>query len=174
MNRFIDAVVKALDNENWYGALIISLTLPDICGKIQYTSMKSKDRYIKWFNGYLSNKYTHKIGPNLEEHVFLSGDDCYALRCSFLHEGLDEISYQASRKVLDSFLFMTGGPHCNFMNVNNQTFLQLRVDEFCKDIYSAVEVWVKDITGNADIEKRISELIRIHPPGVVINGICFG
>jgi hypothetical protein len=174
MKRFIDAVKKALENENWYSALIVALTLPDICGKIQYPNLKSGERYIKWFNNYLSNKYTHKIGPDFKEHVFLSGEDCYALRCSFLHEGLDEISHQKCRKVLDSFLFMTGGPHCNFFNVNNQTFLQLRVDEFCKDVCSAVETWVKDIAGNAEIEKQISELIRIHFPGVVINGIRFG
>ena len=139
MRQFIAAVNKALENENWYAALFISLTLPDICGKVQYHCLNSSEkRYVQWFNKYLSNKYTHGVGPDRQKHVFLSGEDCYALRCSLLHEGADVISHQRCRKVLDSFLFLTTGSHCNYCNVNGHTFLQLNVSNFCKDICDSV------------------------------------
>ena len=50
MNNFIDSLRKALITENWYAVLFISLTLPDICGKIDEPDKGSKIRTINWFN----------------------------------------------------------------------------------------------------------------------------
>ena len=48
MRHFISAVNKSLENENWYAALFIALTLPDICGKIQYPYLNSSEkRYVQ-------------------------------------------------------------------------------------------------------------------------------
>jgi len=33
MERFISAVSSAIENQNWYATLYLSLTLPDICAK---------------------------------------------------------------------------------------------------------------------------------------------
>jgi len=123
---------------------------------------------------YLSNKYTHEVEPYREKDVFLSGEDCYALRCSLLHEGADVISHQRCRKVLDSFLFLTTNSHCNYCNVNGHTFLQLDVNRFCKDICDSVEVWLSDIAGDKNIQKRLSDTITIHTSGVTKYGIHFG
>ena len=59
MKNFIKAVEKAIEAKNLYGALFIALTLPDICGKIEFFSIPSSEkRYIKWFNKYMSDKYS--------------------------------------------------------------------------------------------------------------------
>lgn len=34
MNHFINALETSIQTENWYSVLFISLSLPDICGKI--------------------------------------------------------------------------------------------------------------------------------------------
>ena len=104
--------------------------------------------------------------PDREKDVFLSGEDCYALRCSLLHEGSDIISKQLCREVLDSFLFLTTGNHCNWINVNNRTFLQLNVGQFCKDICSAVDNWLNDISNDNAMRKELSNMITIHTSGV--------
>ena len=66
----------------------------------------------------------------MEEHVFLSGADCYALRCAFLHEGRDEITDQRAGEVLDAFAFVVPpAGSAIHSNQNNQT-LQLQVDIF--------------------------------------------
>lgn len=34
MNEIINSLESAVSNKNWYGALFIALSIPDICGKI--------------------------------------------------------------------------------------------------------------------------------------------
>jgi hypothetical protein len=63
MQHFIDSVYLSLQTRNWYGALSLSLTLPDICGKIEYPQYekKSQKRYISWFDNYVGEKYKMKL-----------------------------------------------------------------------------------------------------------------
>jgi hypothetical protein len=151
----------------------VSLTLPDICGKIQYPNKSSKIRYIEWFNKYISKKYIVQIID--EKHTFLTAEDCYALRCSFLHEGTDDISEQQCRKVLEYFIFSTNTNHNNFFNVNGVSFLQLKVDIFCKDICDGVQNWILDLKDDVIINGRLSEMIKIHDESYfAIGGIGFG
>lgn len=35
MDRFTSAVRQSLENKNWYAALYLSLTLPDICARLE-------------------------------------------------------------------------------------------------------------------------------------------
>ncbi len=79
---------------NYYAALATTLNFPDICGWIVDPTVVSKARYIAWFDRYVAHHYVHCIGPDHERTVFLSGTDCYALRCAFLHEGREEITEQ--------------------------------------------------------------------------------
>jgi len=174
MKNFVEAVEKAIEAKNFYGALFIALTLPDICGKIEFPKMPSSKRYIKWFDKYMSDKYSS------EGTIFLSGEDCYALRCSFLHEGKDDITEQKARGILEEFMFMTEGPHCNLSQNNyvngkrTKTFLQLRVDRFCSDICVAVKQWLKDVSSNKKIMEELNNTIKIYKPGSIKGGIKFG
>lgn len=180
MKDLIVAIDKALQDKNWYGALFISLTIPDICGRLQYPKLKTGKRYVSWFEKYLKEKYTSRVGASGKEHVFLSGEDCYSLRCALLHEGTDDITRQKSRKVLEKFLFMTTGSHCNYMQnnyVNGKrvpTTLQLNVERFCRDISSAAEKWLEDVAGDKAIMEELKNTIRIYGLGTVYGGIKFG
>ncbi|HEX7109283.1 MAG TPA: hypothetical protein VF224_08585, partial [Aestuariivirga sp.] len=120
----------------------------------------------KW----LLPKYTACVGPNRTKHVFLFGEDCYALRCSYLHQGKDDIGAQRARKVLDSFHFIT--PPTNGIVHNNQSNnkLQLQVDIFCRDIIAAVDTWVASVESSKEIRDKIASLLIIHDSS---NGIRF-
>ncbi len=160
MEDFIESIKTALSNKNWYVALVSCLTLPDICGKIEFPYLKGKNHYIEWFNKYLLSLYTSKIGPEHKKHIFLSGKDCYALRCSFLHEGGDDITNQTIKETLDNFNFITPSKsiiHCNQMN----STLQLQVDIFCKDIINAVEKWLIEIKDDQNKKIKIEKLLKI-------------
>ena len=102
MNNLTHALESAIEQKNWYAAVMLALTLPDICGKIEYPEDHSGARYKKWCEKYLEPKYTHQVGPAQMEkiHTFLSGSDCYALRCALLHEGSDDITEQGARESL--------------------------------------------------------------------------
>lgn len=162
MKQLIDSIHLALANKNWYAAITITLILPDICGKLERPSEKSETRYVDWFNRYIQPKYTAQIGAQHQTHVFLSGNDCYALRCAYLHEGSDDIVEQKARKALERFVFVSPPPgsiiHCN--QPGNK--LQLQVDIFCKDLCEGVERWLSDIKNDATILNRMNRLLTIY------------
>lgn len=165
MERFTKAIKMAIENKNWYGALTMALALPDICGHIEAPKQGSKDRYVDWYNRYMLKKYTSYLGPDKEEHIFLRGEDCYALRCSYLHQGGSNIENQKARQALSDFLFI-GPPESGGLIHLNQfnKALQLQVDIFCLDMANSVEEWAKiEVQNNEEYQNKInSELIVIH------------
>jgi hypothetical protein len=167
MKHFVGAVKSAIAQENWYAALTLALTLPDICGRLEAPTAKSKERYVQWCTIHLTPRYTSRIGADSQEHVFLYGEDCYALRCAVLHEGADDIVSQHTRRALNSFQFIrppqTGLIHCNQIGSR----LQLQVDRFCFDICAGVEDWIHAAPARAphvregmDLLMKIDELPR--------------
>jgi hypothetical protein len=145
VNPFVSAVRDALARENWYAALALALTLPDICVDLEKPKRGVGARYTQWWNTYLSRKYNGA----------LSGDDCYKLRCTFLHQGLGNIRFV--------FPDPSGRlrPHCNRIN----GVLQLQVDLFCEHICEGIERWEqKKLPEDPEIQKRANKMLVIFPP----------
>lgn len=164
MQKIINSVYKALDNQNWHAALFVSLTLPDICAALEYEKTSGKG-YSKW------------VEENLTQYKgFLSGNDCYALRCALLHQGKDDVSDQKKQEVLEHYVFLTKGAHCNLFkdcvfNGEKKSFLQLNVQIFCKDVCKAVEVWLNSMSANSAVQDRLKNTIKIHKPGYTYKGV---
>ena len=164
MQKIIDSIEKNLHDKNWYAALMLSLILPDICAKVEGYSTSSSKRYSDWFDKYLNTKYKG----------FLSGNDCYALRCSILHEGTSITENQSSKDIIDRYYFVSEGSHCILINngyfgdptIDGKTFLELSVKQFCQDLIDATNDWLNDQT----INKDYSKLLEIHENGVSIGG----
>lgn len=140
MEELLSSLILSVESKNWHAALLAALTLPDICGSFdKQESENIKESYIKWFDMYLLKKYTAYVGANHEEHIFLNGDDCYALRCCYLHQGSGDISKARARKALNNFIFVEPN---NMISMHRNYFarsledgtliqtLQLRVDIF--------------------------------------------
>jgi hypothetical protein len=170
MNRFLDAIEHSIESKNWYAAVALALTIPDICGWLEDPGKSSKQRYMEWFNNYLLPKYKNDSrGPNF---AFLTGGDCYALRCAFLHEGGDDISRQKANEVLSRITFSTTDSH--LIRVNDEVLL-LNVSKFCKEVCDAVRSWITDMGIRQEIQERMKELIsvKIEPfilyPGVKVS-----
>lgn len=83
MKDKIDEIKKALDAGAYFAALALSLTLPDICGQIEYPGSKVGVRYVKWYDKYVKPLYFIKddVAPKRQ----FDGEMCYALRCSLFH-----------------------------------------------------------------------------------------
>lgn len=72
-------------------ALGMALTLPDICGQVEYPQVdKVGERYIKWCDQYLKNQGFITNGDF--GNKVISGDMCYKLRCAYLHSGNIELN----------------------------------------------------------------------------------
>ena len=167
MKKILDSIEKSLKNENWYSALVLSLMIPDICGKLEDSKKSSSKRYPEWFDKYLGKKYKN----------YLSGNDCYALRCSFLHEGSGKTEKQRSNDVLDRIVFISKGGHCNRLSncdfgdtrYDGKEILQLSTFYFCQDIIEATSKWLNDINNDKTIQGNIAELLNIRKGGFSIG-----
>ncbi len=162
MERFTKAIEKSIEHENFYSALILALTLPDICGRLSHPHLakKSQKRYEEWFDKYLLQYYKRSLRS--EEIIFMSGGDCYALRCALLHEGRDDIASQrARRKVISKFAFSTTGAHCCKID----GLLILNVQVFCFQICQGVKTWNEDYKGDAHVQSGMAELLTIQNQG---------
>lgn len=159
MQQFVDSTRAAVNQSNWYAALAMALTLPDICGRIEEPTAKSEPRFVSWYDRFLLARYQGHPGGT--QHTFLSGSDCYALRCAFLHQGELGINDQRAREALEHFQFTAPrlGSFVHMNQVNN--LLQLQVDRFCLDVCEGVEKWLASIVGNADIQSRLVKLAVI-------------
>ncbi|ELB2923219.1 hypothetical protein QMT33_002795 [Vibrio alginolyticus] len=172
MQRFIDSIEKSVEDENWYSALYLALTLPDICARLESENGKTSGaKYIAWYDKYMLDKYSHHIGRNRELTVFLSGADCYALRCSALHEGGADITTQRCREVLEKFHFTYVGSHCNKFN----NILQLDIAQFCRDVCNSVQDWnVNFEDEHKDKLHRLDDLLKVYVgPHSMGNGVAF-
>ncbi len=168
------SVEEAIAEKNWYAALALALALPDICGNLENPTTTSQKRYIDWFDKYLLKIFTRNIGPEAELLVFLHGTDLYALRCSLLHEGGEDISVQRAKKVLDKLIFSIESSHLLLID---DSILILNVAEFCQDVCQAVDEWFNDVKSNTEIMDRINSMLTIRglqyspTPRIVIGKI---
>jgi hypothetical protein len=163
IKNFTDSYQRLIATQDYYAALVLGLTLPDICTKLEKPNEKNTGvRYKEWFDRYLAKKYQLHIGRERELHVFLNGSDFYALRCAYLHQGETNIEEQRAREVLNNFVFLKpqlmGQIHLNQINDT----LQLQVDVFCVDILHAVEEWLNEHKDNVEINERAQSLMEIN------------
>lgn len=162
MERFTQAINKSIESENWYAALILALTIPDICGRLSNPELakESKKRYVKWFDEYVLHHYERP--SHGEGFTFMSGGDCYALRCALLHEGRDDVTSQkARREVLSRIMFSTA--KCHRIKVND--ILVLNIQRFCEEICQGVQVWNENFKDDVNVQESIKKLLTIQTQG---------
>jgi len=165
MRHFVGAIRASIREGNYYSALLVALTLPDIAGWVDHGTSYSQERYEWWFNRYVCcPKYISTMGAARTIHCFLSGNDCFALRCSVLHQGMGDTSSQRASDALDRFVFTVPPPsgciHCN----QSDSKLQLQVDIFCEDICAGVEEWLRIIAGDEAKQSRLNQIVMIQDP----------
>jgi len=138
--------------------LKIGLILPDICSKLEFPNQKPSIRYPNWFSEYCLNYY--------EEH--LSGKDCYALRCSIIHEGQSVIEEQNASEIINSVSFTPKGSHLISMggiNVESKedgkNIVLLSVFQFSKDMIESVKKWMMKVENDEAIQNRMKMLLEI-------------
>ncbi len=95
--------------------------------------------------------------------MFLCGQDCYALHCSFLHEGTDAIAHQRARQVLDRFRFVVP-PEGSIVHLNQKDgALQIQVDIFCRDICLGLECWTQTVLkSRPEIQASLATLLTVE------------
>lgn len=163
MKSFIDSIRMSVQEKNWFAALFISLSMPDICAGTENPKTKNSQigvKYQDWFNRYLKEKYEFGFFPA----THFTAHDCWLFRCSFLHSGLNA----ESKKRMMSFRFTPPVRDGWQIHLNNNNgVLQLQIDIFANDMCTAVEAWLDDVKDICEVQSRINELMRIDEEPLV-------
>ena len=156
MQRFVSAIRKSIQDQNWLAAVFVALNMPDICSAVQNPYERNVgNRYRQWFNRYLKQKY--KVG--LTE---FTAEDCYQFRCKCLHQGI--LMRDNGEKFNLTPPIYNMRIHLN--NVNG--VIQLQIDIFCEDMCQAVEQWIKEMEPHPAVASRMKELIEVNfPPSFI-------
>lgn len=161
----VNSAKECLKVQNYIGALDIVLTLPDICGNVEYQNKKlgTGERYKKWYKAYIDNHESalkrNKVGLIISPSY--DAEFVYKLRCSFLHQGetlqaylknkynevtdvnftiLFTIPNKNNRK-LPTFQTSSSGPSWGPFSSGGKIeyTLSIDVEDMCKKIISAAE-----------------------------------
>ncbi len=90
MLNLINDIENALKHNCLRVALGMALTIPDICGQVEFPELNVGERYSKWCDKYLKNQGFITTGDSGDKVI--SGDMCYKLRCAYLHSGNLELN----------------------------------------------------------------------------------
>jgi hypothetical protein len=169
MNEILNSIKKSIDTENWHSALFVSLIVPDICSKLEYPSVATNQRYPEWFDNYIADRYKDR----------LTGKDCFALRCSCIHEGSNVIETQWIRETIDRFEFTPTGHHLSYFGKNysdmdnsdnGKEICFLSVKDFGEDMIKAAKKWLIAVKNNAIVQNEINAILKIKPPTTLYGG----
>jgi hypothetical protein len=171
MDDLIASLRQSIEAQAWYGALALAVALPDICARVETPRVPSSTRYPRWWNDHLFDQYSLPDLRGGDAHVLLDGQDAYALRCAFLHEGQIDITEQKARRAIDRFHFAAGRDK---HRIRMDQVLLLSTPLFCEDIATATERWAgtRKASGQT-IEPET--LLKIIPAGTsyTIGGFRF-
>jgi hypothetical protein len=175
MTKYKQALEHAVNSENWYAAMTLSLTLPDICGAIDKPGKyNSRERYSEWFDRFLGGEYS-MTKPDGSRNYFMTGGDCYALRCAFLHEGSADVSKKRAENIVKDTFILHHSKVVALHKIRQGGKLLIDMKVFCFDIISGVTKWEQEVYSESDQRRRtaISSLLSLHLPDVQTGGLIF-
>ncbi|KXI42229.1 hypothetical protein ACS94_07865 [Bacillus cereus] len=171
----------ALENKSYLSALALSLTLPDICGEIEYPHFKFDDgkrnvgkQYATWFDNWVNQHYADCTGWTNDyakaKNPYFTGKMCYSLRCSFLHAGnldIKEWGKKEDNEYLYSYEFRLGvsgadsfgSSYSNQIQDNSKIkkteTITINIDKLCKYICLSAERYYREKGSNHFKEHNI-------------------
>jgi hypothetical protein len=162
LHRYLADIHYALKASAFYSALALSVAIPDMCGGIEYPGEKSvSKRYRDWFDQWCAMLQS-----------YLDAADCYAIRCSYLHEGIDEFggpSAIAARLARIEFTVgMTdGGWSLSYATSAHGSeakgAVRIPVEDFCRDMTTSADAWCRSRADNPHVIAALSRLIEFRP-----------
>jgi hypothetical protein len=150
MDSILAEIERSLGAGLFYSAILLSLTLPDICAALESPDGKSDgDRYMRWYDAHLARTYPQ-----------LTSIDCWSLRCGVAHQG----RFGPATKQYSRVIF--GLPNNQGITIHRTTVhdaLYLDAVHFCRDFLAAVRTWL----ANAKVpDANMERLVRWRPTGL--------
>ena len=164
MRDFLQQVRRALDENLYYVALFVALTIPDICGAMESDDGRAcKSRYTAWFDRWVAPKYG--------DPPTLPGEVCYYYRCAALHQGRATHPKMQYKRVL----FVEPSATDNILLHNNVLNDALNIDIrlFVRDILEGASKWLQEVENTANYQRNYAHFMRRYPNGLspYISGV---
>jgi hypothetical protein len=156
MDMLYQEIQKALDARLFYLAVVVSLTIPDICAALQSPNAETENKkYKNWCNAYILKKYPK-----------VTAEDLYGLRNGVLHTGRSE---NKSMK-LSRIAFTLPTPPMRSTHdiwVNNFYFIDAAI--FCNDMIESGKKWQEDKKDDPNVLTNMTRLVQLRPNGWIDN-----
>lgn len=160
MLEIIKDIEKALQAQAYISAFVLALILPDICGKLEFPLKNGKQRYIDWYDTWLTpyNKPPQIKGKNGREsdinHPGIDGKRCYKLRCSIIHSGNAKDIPE-----INAFELRVNGCTCfysitNKCEMDKQYNISLDIENFCEQICCCVKAFYNENEGKINFNNN--------------------
>jgi len=152
MRDFLYQIQNALDSGLYYLAVFACLIVPDICGAVQSTDGTANQRkYKEWFDKYVGYNYPADF----------TGQDCYLLRCSLLHQGTS----QHHRSRYSRVILVEPWGNVIHLGILDDA-LTLDIKTFCTEILAGARSWLDEYEGTDIFDNNYSRFLRRYPQGL--------
>ncbi|PEP49713.1 MULTISPECIES: hypothetical protein [Bacillus] len=174
MDKLIKEIMSSLDNKNYLSALALTLTLPDICGKIENPDKGVRERYTKWYNEHI---YKYEWPDEIKDLDKFNGDAVYKLRCNLLHDGSSDIrehmKKQHNQKESKNFVFELTDTMTSYSksleDSEDDCSIRIRIGiiDFCRKVCLVAENFYnknlkQDIFNNIIISDDLYKILRLN------------
>jgi hypothetical protein len=162
LHRYLADIHHAMNAGAFYSALALSVAIPDICGAIEYPNEKGGKRYREWFDQWCAMLKS-----------YLTAEDCYAIRCSYLHQGVDEFGGSSAIAARLTHIEFTvgqvagGGWSLSYVPSSQgpeaKGAMRIPVEDFCRDMTTSADAWCRSRADDPRIAAALSRLIEFRP-----------
>ena len=146
-------IEKALAAGLYHLAIVLAVTLPDVCAALESADGRSNTpRYKAWFESNMATRFSN-----------LTADDCFSLRCGVVHQG----RFGLAGSQYDRAVFLLPNPQGGRFRdciMNDAYFYS--ADDFCREWLAGVREWVSKKGTDPQVAANSANLIRTHPNGL--------
>ncbi len=153
IEALLQEIEKAINAELYYLALLLTLTLPDVCTALEQPNGRTDGGklYKLWYKANIFDL----IGG-------LSPEEAFELRCTVVHQS----SAQASgARSYGRIIFTMKGPfRVDSMVLNGAMTFDLAM--FCERWIGAVRIWIEKSKTNPIVQGHLPNLLQVRPQGL--------
>jgi hypothetical protein len=146
-------IEKAISAELFYLALLLTLTLPDICAALEQPDGRANKKfYIDWYN----KNIFQKIGG-------LTAEEARELRNTVVHQS-HAMASKKRKYTRIIFTMPTTQYTIDSMILNDA--MTFNVDAFCKRWLKCVRDWIDISKSDSNVQVNLPWLLQIRPSGL--------
>lgn len=156
--RILSDVIRAFEAGLYYPALVVALTLPEICASmtLEKSEFVRQSHYVAFVD-----KYTTPASLGLD------GLECYRLRGGVIHRG-NAAGHPLSNSTHVIFTVPESGSgmHAFSIEAGDRRSAMFDLKTFCAAMDRAVRLWYADHRTEPQVQSNIASLLSWRPDGI--------